>query len=48
MLPTPHLAGPVGTEVRRLGEYAIADIERYLRGNALAGLVRREELPILA
>jgi phosphoglycerate dehydrogenase-like enzyme len=48
VLVTPHLAGPVGSEVRRLGEYAIAEIERYVRGDALCGLVRREELPILA
>lgn len=48
VLVTPHLAGPVGSEVQRLGEYAIADIERYVRGDRLSGLVRREELPILA
>ena len=35
-------------ECEALGEYAIADIERYVRGDRLSGLVRREELPILA
>lgn len=48
VLVTPHLAGPVGSEVRRLGEYALAEIERFHRGEALRGLVRHEDLPILA
>jgi phosphoglycerate dehydrogenase-like enzyme len=48
VLITPHLAGVQGSEVRRLGEFAIAELERYLRGEALRGLVRHEDLAILA
>jgi phosphoglycerate dehydrogenase-like enzyme len=41
---TPHIAGSQGNELRRLGEFALAEIERYLAGAPLAGLVRAEDL----
>lgn len=45
---TPHLAGVQGTEVRRLGEYAVAEVERLLSGEPLAGAVHAHQLPVLA
>lgn len=44
VLVTPHLAGAQGSEVRRLGEYAVAEVERLVRGEELRGRLRREEL----
>jgi phosphoglycerate dehydrogenase-like enzyme len=32
---TPHVAGAVGTERLRLGEMAVAEVERFVRGQAL-------------
>ncbi|MBM7169362.1 hydroxyacid dehydrogenase [Streptomyces sp. G44] len=48
VLVTPHIAGAQGSEVRRLGEYAVAEVERYVAGEALWGRLRREELGRLA
>ncbi|MBT0768537.1 hydroxyacid dehydrogenase [Kineosporia sp. J2-2] len=45
---TPHLAGAEGKEVYRLGEFAVAEVERLVRGEPLAGQVEREELPFIA
>ncbi|MEU8569276.1 hydroxyacid dehydrogenase [Streptomyces pathocidini] len=45
---TPHVAGSQGREVRRLGEYAVAEVERFLGGRELRGLVRPEQLARLA
>nr|WP_245594597.1 hydroxyacid dehydrogenase [Actinospica robiniae] len=33
---TPHIAGSIGTELRRLGASAVAEIGRYARGEAFA------------
>ncbi|MEU6668496.1 hydroxyacid dehydrogenase [Streptomyces sp. NPDC046727] len=48
VLVTPHIAGAQGREVRRLGEYAAAEIERWVAGEPLLGAVTREALPHLA
>ncbi|MEL3947292.1 hydroxyacid dehydrogenase [Streptomyces sp. LNU-CPARS28] len=48
VLLTPHIAGAQGSEVRRLGAYAIAEIERWLRGEPLLGPVSRDALSHLA
>ncbi|GHC66353.1 2-hydroxyacid dehydrogenase [Streptomyces flavofungini] len=48
VLVTPHIAGAQGSEVRRLGEYAVAEVERYVRGDVLLGRLRREDLGRLA
>jgi phosphoglycerate dehydrogenase-like enzyme len=48
VLVTPHIAGAQGSEVRRLGAYAVAEVERWLRGEPLLGEVTREALPRLA
>ncbi|WP_327359346.1 hydroxyacid dehydrogenase [Streptomyces sp. NBC_01304] len=48
VLVTPHVAGAQGSEVRRLGEYAVAEVERYAAGAELWGRLRREDLARLA
>ncbi|MFD9910187.1 hydroxyacid dehydrogenase [Streptomyces sp. NPDC059063] len=48
VLVTPHIAGAQGSEVRRLGEYAVGEVERYVRGEPLLGRLRREDLARLA
>jgi len=45
---TPHLAGVQGSEVRRLGEFAVAEVERFLSGEPLRGAVNASQLPVLA
>ncbi|MCX4667648.1 hydroxyacid dehydrogenase [Streptomyces sp. NBC_01381] len=48
VLVTPHIAGAQGSEVRRLGEHAVGEVERFVRGEPLRGRLRREDLPRLA
>ncbi|MGW6599005.1 hydroxyacid dehydrogenase [Streptomyces sp. NPDC055036] len=48
VLVTPHIAGAQGSEVRRLGQYAIAEVARWVAGEPLLGEVTREALPRLA
>ncbi|MEU7579171.1 hydroxyacid dehydrogenase [Streptomyces sp. NPDC041068] len=48
VLVTPHIAGAQGSEVRRLGEYAVAEVERYVAGAELRGALHREDLRRLA
>ena len=45
---TPHIAGSIGSEVQRLADQVISEIERFARGTTLRHLVRREELTRLA
>lgn len=45
---TPHIAGALGRETERLGAHAIAEIERYARGEPFQYPVRRDELERLA
>jgi phosphoglycerate dehydrogenase-like enzyme len=45
---TPHVAGAQGTEVRRLGEFAVAEVERFVAGEPLLGSVRADQLAVLA
>jgi len=45
---TPHIAGAMGSETRRLGGLAVDEIERYARGEPFKYVVRREDLPRLA
>jgi phosphoglycerate dehydrogenase-like enzyme len=40
---TPHVAGAAGTEIPRLAELAITEIERWARGEPLAHEVHRED-----
>ncbi|MCZ7447955.1 hydroxyacid dehydrogenase [Agrobacterium rhizogenes] len=45
---TPHIAGAVGLERARLGDMAIAEIERFCTGRALEQEVRPEHLELIA
>ncbi|GLZ77780.1 2-hydroxyacid dehydrogenase [Actinorhabdospora filicis] len=45
---TPHLAGAQGTEIALLGSYAVADLRRFLAGEAMLGAVDIADLPRLA
>ncbi|GAA2886350.1 hydroxyacid dehydrogenase [Nonomuraea rubra] len=48
VLITPHLAGAQGRELRRLGEFAVTELERLLAGDPLRGQVLPEQLPYSA
>ncbi|WP_227025425.1 hydroxyacid dehydrogenase [Streptomyces tsukubensis] len=48
VLITPHVAGAQGSEVRRLGQYAAAEVARWVAGGPLHGEVTRAALPRLA
>jgi phosphoglycerate dehydrogenase-like enzyme len=45
---TPHIAGAMGTETRRLAALAIGEIERLARGELFAHEVRLEDLGRIA
>nr|WP_312018737.1 hydroxyacid dehydrogenase [Streptomyces sp. I05A-00742] len=45
---TPHIAGSQGSEVRRLGVFAVDEVGRLARGEPLVGAVRQEELAHMA
>ncbi|MFE2044421.1 hydroxyacid dehydrogenase [Streptomyces sp. NPDC059477] len=48
VLLTPHIAGAQGSEVRRLGAYAVEETARWLAGEPLLGEVTRDRLKRLA
>ncbi len=39
---TPHIAGPMGSEINRLGRYMVEELRRFLRGEPLEGRITRE------
>jgi phosphoglycerate dehydrogenase-like enzyme len=45
---TPHVAGSLGTELSRMGDVAVAEIRRFLAGDALEHEVRAEDLDRIA
>jgi phosphoglycerate dehydrogenase-like enzyme len=45
---TPHIAGSMDGECQRLADYAIAEAERFLRGEPLLNAIRPEALATLA
>ncbi len=45
---TPHIAGAMGHECRRMGEYAIEDLRRWLNGEPLKWRITREKAAIMA
>ena len=45
---TPHIAGALGVEVRRLGDSALDELERYARGEPFAHPVTRADLDGIA
>ncbi|MEV0387016.1 hydroxyacid dehydrogenase [Nonomuraea sp. NPDC050643] len=48
VLVTPHISGARGRELRRLGEFAVAEVERLTHGHPLQGAVRPADLGRLA
>lgn len=48
VIVTPHIAGSLGPECRRLGNMMVAETRRYLSGATLAGEVSRAQLSSLA
>lgn len=45
---TPHIAGSIGGELRRLGDFVLAELLRLASGQDLLGLVRPETLSSIA
>lgn len=48
VLLTPHIAGAVGRERERLGEMAVAEVERFVKGQPLAHQVAAATLHLQA
>ncbi|MEV7339238.1 hydroxyacid dehydrogenase [Streptomyces sp. NPDC093544] len=48
VLVTPHIAGAQGRETERLGQYAVAEVARWVAGEPLLGEVTRQALTHLA
>ncbi|NJP91770.1 hydroxyacid dehydrogenase [Nonomuraea sp. FMUSA5-5] len=48
VLVTPHISGARGRELRRLGEFAVGEVERLARGRPLRGAVRVADLNRIA
>ena len=45
---TPHVAGALGHETRRMTDLALDEIERFVRGEPLRHEVRRQDLEVIA
>ncbi|WP_246001753.1 hypothetical protein [Allorhizocola rhizosphaerae] len=45
---TPHIAGSRGRELRLLGAHVAAELERFVAGQPLHGLVNPHDLPRIA
>lgn len=45
---TPHVAGSMDTEIKRMGDLAIDELERYITGQPLQFQVRREDMDRVA
>lgn len=48
VLLTPHIAGSLGNEVRRMGELAVSEVERFAHGIEFAHPVHEQQLDVLA
>lgn len=48
VLVTPHLAGSQGHDMRRLGEYAVSEVARFIREEPLHGSIRAGDLDRIA
>ena len=48
VLLTPHIAGSLGSEIQRLGDCVVEEVERFCRGQTLKHRVRHDELARLA
>jgi phosphoglycerate dehydrogenase-like enzyme len=45
---TPHIAGSIGPECRRMGKMMVEETVRYLAGAPLLGELHKQQLPLLA
>ena len=45
---TPHIAGALGPECRRMGRFMVDELGRWLRGEPLVGAITRERASIMA
>jgi phosphoglycerate dehydrogenase-like enzyme len=45
---TPHIAGSIGPECRRMGRAMVEEFQRYVRGEPLCYMVNREQLARMA
>ncbi len=45
---TPHIAGSAGPECRRMGQYVVDELQRYLQGQPLKWEITRERAAVLA
>ena len=45
---TPHIAGSIGRECRRMGRYMVNELERYVAGQPLKWSITREQIKIMA
>lgn len=48
VIVTPHIAGSLGPECARLGEFILAEFQRYLAGEPLVGEITRTRAAIMA
>lgn len=48
VIVTPHIAGSLGPECARLGEFMVEEFRRYLAGEPLVGGITRERAALLA
>lgn len=48
VMVTPHVAGSLGNERRRMSRRAITELERFSQGRPPLGAVTREEMAVLA
>jgi phosphoglycerate dehydrogenase-like enzyme len=45
---TPHIAGAMGTECRRMGCLVVEELQRYLNGEALQWAINRQQAAVMA
>jgi phosphoglycerate dehydrogenase-like enzyme len=45
---TPHIAGSIGNELRRLGHHVVSEVERFVAGGQLVGEVTYPDLARIA
>jgi phosphoglycerate dehydrogenase-like enzyme len=45
---TPHIAGPMGAECRRMGRLVVDELKRYLKGEPLQWAISRQKAALLA
>ena len=48
VIMTPHIAGSIGTECRRMGAMMVEEIQRFVANEPMRGEVWQEQLRLLA